>query len=72
MKRKYVILAGDGTSFDLSRRKVFNETVFDLPELLDGGWRPVRETSIGKGPYYNPDNSPLGEYSAVLILLEHE
>jgi hypothetical protein len=70
MKRKYVLLASDGTSHDLSRRQVFSETVFDLPDLLDQGWQPVRETAIGQGPFYNPDGSPLGVYSVALILLE--
>jgi hypothetical protein len=72
MKRKFVLLASDGTSHDLSRRKVFSETVFDLPDLLDDGWTPVRETPIGQGPFHNPDGSPLGVYSVALILLEKE
>ena len=72
MKRKFVLLASDGTSHDLSRRKVFSETVFDLPDLLDQGWSPVRETPMGQGPFYNPDGSPLGVYSVALILLEKE
>ena len=72
MERKYVLLASDGTSHDLSRRAVFSETVFDLPDLLDEGWRPVREVALGQGPFYNPDGSPLGVYSVALILLELE
>jgi hypothetical protein len=69
---RYVLLANDGTSHDLSRRQIFNESTFDLPNLLDGGWRPVRETPLGKGPFYNPDGEELAEYSAVLILLEKD
>jgi hypothetical protein len=72
MQCKFVLLASDGTSHDLSRRKVFSETVFDLPDLLDQGWRPKRETPLGQGPFYNPDGSPLGVYSVALILLEKE
>jgi hypothetical protein len=72
MQRKYVLLASDGTSHDLSRRAVFSETVFDLPDLLDQSWRPVREVALGPGPFHNPDGSFLGVYSVALILLELE
>jgi hypothetical protein len=72
MQRKFVLLASDGTSHDLSRRVVFSETVFDLPDLLDQGWCPVRETAIGQGPFYRPDGFPLGVYSVALVLLERE
>ena len=48
MRRKYVLLASDGTSHDLSRRAVFSATMFDLPDLLDQGWRPVREVAVGQ------------------------
>jgi hypothetical protein len=72
MQRKDVLLASDGTSHHLSRRKVFNEKVFDLPDLLDEGWCPVREAPIGQGPFSNPDGSPLGVYTVALILLEKE
>jgi hypothetical protein len=67
MKRyRYVILAGNGTSHDVSSRRVFSygtapeQKVHALPDLLERGWRPVREIPFG------------GEYSMVLILLERE
>jgi hypothetical protein len=72
MRRKFILLASDGTSHDLSRRAVFTETVFDLPDLLDQGWRPVREAPIGQGPFFRSDGFPLGVYSVALILLETE
>jgi hypothetical protein len=72
MRRKYVLLASDGTSHDLSWRAVFSATAFDLPDPTDQGWRPVREVALGQGPFYNPDGSPLGVYSVALVLLELE
>lgn len=67
MKRyRYVILAGNGTSHDVSSRRVFSygtapeQKVHALPDLLERGWRPIREIPFG------------GEYSMVLILLERE
>ena len=72
MQRKFVLLASDGTSHDLSRRTIYSETFFDLADLLDQGWRPVRETAIGQGPFYHPDGTPMGVYSVALILLEKE
>jgi len=72
MQRKYVLLASDGTSHDLSRRAVFTGTAFDLPDLLEEGWRPVREVALGQGPFHNPDGSFLGVYGVALILLELE
>lgn len=67
MKRyRYVILAGNGTSHDVSSRRVFSygtapeQKVHALPDLLERGRRPVREIPFG------------GEYSMVLILLERE
>jgi len=67
MKRyRYVILAGNGTSHDVSSRRVFSygtapeHKVHALPDLLERGWRPVREIPFG------------GEYSMVLILLERD
>ncbi len=67
MKRyRYVILAGNGTSHDVSSRRVFSygtapeQKVHALPDLLERGWRPVREIPFG------------GEYSMVLILLERD
>ncbi|MCS7017207.1 MAG: hypothetical protein NZM42_13965 [Gemmatales bacterium] len=67
MKRyRYVILAGNGTSHDVSSRRVFSygtapeQKVHALPDLLERGWRPIREIPFG------------GDYSMVLILLERE
>jgi hypothetical protein len=70
MQRKYVLLANDGTSHDLSRRELFNETTFDLPDLLDQGWRPARETALGQGPFTDSEGNAAGDFSVALILLE--
>jgi hypothetical protein len=66
---KYVLLCNDGTSHDLSRRTRFTEQTFDLPELLEQGWRPVHDTLMGRVPWYDSDGEEEGEYSVVLILL---
>ncbi len=65
---KYVILAHDGTSHDCSRQAVFNEPRYDLPRLLEEGWRPVHETPLGRCPFYDNDGEAW-EYGCVLILL---
>jgi len=68
-QNKYVLLCNDGTSHDLSRRKRFTGRTFDLPNLLDEGWRPVHETCLGRVPWYDEEGNDDGEYSVVLILL---
>ncbi len=65
---KYVLLADDGTSHDLARRKPFTGNTFDLPELLEAGWRPVHETPMSPGAFTNADGET-ENYSLVLILL---
>jgi hypothetical protein len=52
---KYVIVCGDGTSYDLSGRAQFMEwgkakaPRFDLQDLLSQGWAPARETGMHTG-----------------------
>jgi hypothetical protein len=67
-QNKYVILAHDGTSHDCSRKNLYNQAHYDLPELLEDGWRPVHETPLGRCPFYD-DAGDAWEYSCVLILL---
>jgi hypothetical protein len=71
MKRyRYVLAASDGTSYDFARQDLFLAQCFDLAELLNQGWIPVRETPIGAGTWMvndEPANFPL-----VMILLEKE
>jgi hypothetical protein len=78
MKRyRYVIVCSNGKSHDLSRTGVFNpfesllgsgDMSFELPELLQKGWLPVRETPMGG----NGTNQGGGGYSFSLVLLEKE
>ena len=65
---RYVIAASDGTSYDFARHEKFEEPIFDLPELLADGWRPVRETPMGSGTW-KADGGDV-TYALVLILLE--
>ena len=65
---RYVIAASDGTSYDFARHEKFEEPIFDLPELLADGWRPVRETPMGSGTWQV--NGEQLTYALVLILLE--
>ena len=59
-KYRYVIVSGQGTSLDVHRGPAevpgFLEPMWygkeqyqDLQELMERGWRPVRETSMGGG-----------------------
>jgi hypothetical protein len=54
---KYVVVCSDGTSHDMSKRALFTEYGkpkhggYDLQELLEQGWVPVRETAMGGGDY---------------------
>jgi hypothetical protein len=68
-QNKYVIVCNDGTSIDLSRRILFNEMRFDLPDLLDQGWRPVHETPMGRAPFWGAHGEEYGEFVCVLVLL---
>jgi len=53
---KYVVVCSDGTSYE-----VYSQTFrewgkaksprFDLPELLDQGWTPMRECAMGGGDH---------------------
>jgi hypothetical protein len=51
-------VCSDGTSHDLGQRKPFmkwgkpKEGGYDLQDLLDQGWVPVRETAMGGGDHY--------------------
>jgi hypothetical protein len=68
---RYVLVAGDGTSHDLSRKEQFSSfEEFDLADLLEGGWRPVRETPIGRSQWYV--GKKLMEYCVALVLLEKD
>jgi hypothetical protein len=55
---RYVVVCSDGTSYDLSRRAVFlqwgktKKPEYDLQELLQQGWLPVRETGMGGGEHF--------------------
>jgi hypothetical protein len=55
---RYVVVCTDGTSYDLSRKVPFAEwgksrkQQFDLQDLLEQGWTPVRETGMGGGEHY--------------------
>jgi hypothetical protein len=55
---RYVVVCSDGTSYDLSRRAPFVEwgktkkPQYDLQELLEQGWSPVRETGMGGGEHF--------------------
>ena len=78
MKRyRYVIVSSNGYSHDLARESAFHpfesilgggEKTYDLQELLDKGWQPVRETPMGG----NGSNHGGGGYSFSLVLLEKE
>jgi hypothetical protein len=65
---RYVIAASDGTSHDFARHEQFEDTTYDLPELLADGWRPVRETPMGAGTWKAAGEAT--SYALVLILLE--
>jgi hypothetical protein len=69
---KYVIVCNDGTSFDLSRRTHFDGDTYDLPYLLEEGWRPVHETPMGRAPSYGADGEEFGEFVYVLVVLAKE
>jgi hypothetical protein len=69
---KYVIVCNDGTSFDLSRRQHFNGDYYDLPYLLEEGWRPVHETPMGRAPSYGEDGEEFGDFVYVLVLMVKE
>jgi hypothetical protein len=66
-KYRYVIIACNGASYDLSREENFfpyglgSKMHYDLPELLERGWRPVRETPMG-----GTGDTPMA-YSLVLL-----
>ncbi len=55
---RYVVVCSDGTSYDLSRKAPFVEwgknkkPQYDLQELLEQGWSPVRETGMGGGEHF--------------------
>jgi hypothetical protein len=66
---KYVLVANDGTSHDLSRKTVFDTNRFDLVDLLEKGWRPVHETPIGQGPFWSEEHGEFLQFACVLILL---
>jgi hypothetical protein len=68
-QNKYVLVCNDGTSHDLSRRAMFHETRFDLPDLLEQGWRPVHETPLGVVNNHDPNGKVNAQYAFVLILL---
>jgi hypothetical protein len=67
---RYVLVAGDGASYDLSRKEACFTEESDLGGLLEQGWRPVRETPIGHGQWYV--GRKLMEYPVALILLEKD
>jgi hypothetical protein len=52
------VVCTDGTSYDLSRKTPFAEwgktrkSQFDLQDLLEQGWTPVRETGMGGGEHF--------------------
>jgi hypothetical protein len=66
---KYVIVATDGTSHDLSREETFDGGTFDLPKLLREGWRPGRETCMGEGQWWCPDDGETMTFGYVLLVL---
>jgi hypothetical protein len=68
-QNKYVLVATDGTSHDLSNRELFTAQSFDLADLLEDGWRPVHETPLGQSPAWNEDGSEGGTFAWALILL---
>ena len=80
MKRyRYVLVSSNGYSHDLARESAFHpfesilgggdkSQMHDLPELLQKGWLPVRETPMGG----NGSNHAGGGYSFSLVLLEKE
>jgi hypothetical protein len=72
---RYVIVCSNGKSHDLAREDSFNpyesilgsgDKSYDLPDLLQKGWEPVRETPMGG----NGSNHGGGGYSFSLVLLE--
>ena len=65
---RYVMAASDGTSYDFARHDHFESEIFDLPELLADGWRPLRETPMGEGTWIVDGKAT--QYGLVLILLE--
>lgn len=76
MKRyRYVIVCSNGQSHDLAREAAFHpfesllgsgDKSYDLPELLQKGWQPVRETPMGGNGFQT------GSSSFSLVLLEKE
>lgn len=69
-KFRYVIVCSNGSSYDLLRQDAFyphglgSTKEYDLTELLQKGWQPVRETPMG-----GPGDTAVA-YS--LVLLERE
>ena len=70
-KHKYVIMSLDGQSREVGLQKLRGGGVphFELPALLEAGWRPVRETVISYRVY---KWFKRWDSCAVLILLERE
>jgi hypothetical protein len=66
---KYVLVASDGTSHDLSKEELFNQLTYDLGELLEDGWRPVHETPLGRAPFIKDDGEEGTELVYALVLL---
>jgi hypothetical protein len=69
---KYVIVATDGTSHDLSREETFNGETFDLPTLLREGWRPAGETCMGEGQWCSDDGEPMTFGCVLLVMVKDE
>jgi hypothetical protein len=55
---RYAVVCSDGTSYDLARRAPFVEwgktkmPHYDLQDLLEQGWTPVREAGMGGGEHF--------------------
>ena len=53
----YLVVCSDGNSYDLAVRAQVSEwgkpkkPRFDLADLLEAGWAPVRETGMGGGEH---------------------
>ena len=68
---KYVIVATDGTSHDLSKEQSFVGESFDLPRLLREGWKPAGETRMGEGQWCPDHGDPTSGY-VLLVLVKDD
>jgi hypothetical protein len=73
---RYVIVANDGSSHDVSRNDLFvterpGSDHRDLPKLLREGWLPVRETTMGQCEW-TETRDVYRLYAAVLVLLQKD